>query len=66
MQLQSMGPCTHFVWQVSATLIIADPIALADAPCERALGTRQTQFDDDKYKITKFKLIFYHLFLVFK
>ena len=27
-----------FVWQVSVTFIIVDPIVVADAPCERALS----------------------------
>ena len=32
--------CTHFVQQVSATPIIIDPIAVADAPCKRVLSAR--------------------------
>ena len=31
------GSCTHFVRHVSETPIILDPIAVTDAPCERAL-----------------------------
>ena len=31
------GSCTHFVRQVSATPIIVDPVAVADAPYEWAL-----------------------------
>ena len=34
------GSYTHFVQQVSATPIIVDPIAVADVPCERALGIK--------------------------
>ena len=31
------GSCTRFVRHVSVTPIIVDPIAVADAPCEREL-----------------------------
>ena len=39
------GSSTYFVRQVSATPIIVDPIAVADALCERALRIN-LQVDD--------------------